>query len=129
MIRQAHATDCNDTVEFKLRPLVVPQDARLEVMVRVEPLSVPESITLTVLGRKAITWTRSDGGLVREGTTDVAIVPGPWTALDDQRRRLRFAAGGPRGRRDAGQKGGIVDWDQLATARVRPWWPPTRWSR
>ena len=56
-------------MEFKLRPLIVPQDARLEVMVRVEPRDVPKSLSLTVLGHKSVTWTRSDAGLVREGAT------------------------------------------------------------
>ena len=113
MIRQAHATDCNDTVEFKLRPLVVPQDARLEVLVRVEPLDVPESITLTVLGRKAITWTRSDGGLVREGTTDVAIVPGQWTTLTISAADCGLQPGDRVDGVTLAQKGGIVDWDNL----------------
>ena len=76
VIHQAHAMDCNDTVEFKLRPLTVPRDGRLEVMVRVDPQSVPASLALTVLGRKTITWKRADGGLVREGTTEPALAPG-----------------------------------------------------
>ena len=62
VIRQAHAADCNDTIEFKLRPLIVPQDGRLEVMVRVEPLDVPQSISLTAQGHKAVTWVRGDAG-------------------------------------------------------------------
>jgi hypothetical protein len=39
-------------------------------MVWIEPTRVPESFSLTVLGRKAITWKRAEGGMLREGTTE-----------------------------------------------------------
>ena len=78
VIRQAHATDCNDTIEFKLRPLVVPQDGRLEFKVRVERRDVPQSISLTALGasgavdasRRRPGPRRADGVGDRAGTVD-----------------------------------------------------------
>ncbi|MBM4090876.1 MAG: DUF1549 domain-containing protein, partial [Planctomycetes bacterium] len=112
-IRQAHASDCNDTVEFKLRPLVVPPDGRLEVMVWVDPRSVPESIALTIMGHKTITWKRGGAGLEREGGAEGAIVPGQWTPV-----AVSVADGGlqPGVRIDGvtfAQRGGVVYWDRL----------------
>jgi hypothetical protein len=113
VIRQAHAADCNDTVEFKLRPLTVPQEARLELMARVEPLSVPETITLTVLGHTPVTWSRTDKGLVRAGTTDLAIAPGVWTALSLTAADCGLQPGDAVTGVTLAQKGGVVQWDNL----------------
>lgn len=113
VIRQAHAADCNDTVEFKLRPVVVPQDGRLEVQVRVEPLSVPQSLTLSVLGRSSVRWSRTDGGLVRDGAADVAIVPGQWTRLSLVAADFGLQPGDRIEGITLAQQGGIVDWDDL----------------
>ena len=91
----------------------MPQDGRLEVMVRVDPLSVPESVSLTVLGRKTVTWKRSEGGLSREGTAEPAIQPGVWT----QRTLAAADFGLQPGDRIEGvtlaQSGGVVVWDNL----------------
>ena len=112
-IRQAHAADCNDTMEFKLRPLIVPQDALLDVMVRVEPLDIPQSISLTVQGHKTITWTRTDAGLAREGTSETAIVPGQWTQLAMSAADCGLQPGDRLDGITLAQKGGIVEWDCL----------------
>ena len=113
VIRQAHASDCNDTMEFKLRPLIVPQDARLEFMVRVEPLDVPESISLTVLGHKTVTWTRSDAGLAREGASTTVIVPGQWTQLTISAADCGVQPGDRLDGVTLAQRDGIVEWDCL----------------
>ncbi|MHB8970134.1 MAG: PSD1 and planctomycete cytochrome C domain-containing protein [Pirellulaceae bacterium] len=134
VIHQAHAMDCNDTVEFKLRPLTVPRDGRLEVMVRVDPQSVPASLALTVLGRQTITWKRADGGLVREGTTEPAIAPGTWTQLTIPVADCGLQAGDRIDGVTLAQQGGIVDWDNLrlagaATVATDPLESLTAWRK
>ncbi|MHB8955935.1 MAG: PSD1 and planctomycete cytochrome C domain-containing protein [Pirellulaceae bacterium] len=114
VIRQAHAAECNDTVEFKLRPLIFPSGGRLEVMVRLDPLSVPESFALTMLGQKTITWKRIDGGFVREGAMEPAVEPGVWTQITLTAADLGMQAGSQRiDGVTLAQTGGIVDWDNL----------------
>ncbi len=114
VIHQAHAKECNDTVEFKLQPLICPSEGRLEVMVRVDPESVPESFALTVLGQKTITWKRTDQGLVREGTTEPAVQPGVWTQLTIKAADFGQQAGPQRiDGVTLAQTGGTVDWDNL----------------
>src|SRR5439155_9496468 len=70
-IRQAFASTLTDTVEFKLRPIVVPDAGALEAWIRVEALDVPASVSIGIAGTgrgvrapagKSIKWTRSDKG-------------------------------------------------------------------
>lgn len=89
-IRQAFASTLTDTIEFKLRPIVVPANAALEAWIRVEPRDVPASVSIGIAGTgrgaravagKSAKWTRSDGLLVREGKSENAIVSGEWTKI------------------------------------------------
>jgi len=112
-IRQVCASDWNDTVEFKLRPVLVPQDARFEIMVRPDPLDVPQSITITILGRNALTWSRTPEGLVRVGTTGAPIVPGQWTAIALGAAECGLQPGDRIDGVTLAQTGGIVEWDNL----------------
>ncbi len=113
VIRQAHASDCTDTIEFKLRPLIVPPDGQLEVMVRVEPSDVPQSFSLTVQGRKAVTWVRGEGGLAREGSTQVVVAPGQWTQLTIPTIDCGLQPGDRIDGVTLAQQGGIVQWDNM----------------
>ncbi len=113
VIRQASAADLQDTIEFKLRPVVVPRDGRLEVMVWIDPLRVPKSFSLTVLGRKTVTWRRDEGGFVREGTTEPVVTPGVWTQLKFPTADCGLQPGDRIDGVQLAQSGGVVDWDQL----------------
>jgi hypothetical protein len=114
VIQQAFAADYNDTIEFKLQPLVVPHDGRLEMLVRVEPLDVPQTVSLTFAGhRKSVTWSRVEGGLVRDGSTDVSIVPGQWTKLSVPLADWGLQPGQRIGGVTLAQRGGIVQWDDM----------------
>ena len=92
-------------MEFKLRPLIVPQDARLEFMVRVEPLDVPESISLTVLGHKTVTWNAQRRGAGTRRCVNDGHRAWPVDSVDNLRRGLRCAAGRSLGWRDTCTKG------------------------
>lgn len=113
VIRQAHAESLDDTIEFKLRPLVVPQNARLETMVWVDPRSLPDSFSLTVLGKKAVTWRRVDEGFVRDGTTEPVIRPGVWTSVAIPAGEFGLQPGDRLAGVTLNQRGGVIDWDAL----------------
>src|SRR5439155_14491844 len=89
-IRQAFASTLTDTIEFKLRPIVVPENGQLEAWIRVEPLDVPASISIGIAGTgkgvravagKSVKWTRNDKRMMRDGKTENVIVPGEWTKI------------------------------------------------
>src|SRR5262245_51696664 len=86
-IHQAFGSNRTDTVEFKLRPIVVPHEAMLECWLRAEPLDVPESVAIGVAGStrntngKSVEWKRTERGLVRDGSPEGVVIPGQWTRL------------------------------------------------
>jgi hypothetical protein len=122
-IRQAFASTLTDTIEFKLRPIVVPQDASLEVWIRAESLDVPDFVTFGVAGTgrgaraaagKSIKWTRTNKGLVREGMKDPAIVAGQWTKLTIDADDLGLKPGDTLTGVSLAQNGGVCYWDNVS---------------
>ena len=113
VIRQAHATGCNDTIDFKLRPVVVPQDAVLEFWLWIPPQDIPQTVTLAVAGGQAVTWTKGDNGLRRDGSND-AVPPGQWTKLSVPAAAFGLQPGGTLTSVTMSQAGGIAYWDELA---------------
>ncbi|MCU0960483.1 MAG: PSD1 and planctomycete cytochrome C domain-containing protein [Pirellulaceae bacterium] len=113
VIRQAHAVDCDDTVEFKLRPMVVPHDARVEWQVRVAAPDIPESLRLTALGRGSVTWQRDGETLVREGHAESPVPAGAWVRLSVPAADLGLQPGDRLEGVTLAQRGGVVDWDEL----------------
>src|SRR5207248_3432073 len=49
-IKQAFASTLTDTIDLKLRPIVVPNEGQLEAWIRVEPLDVPASVSIGIAG-------------------------------------------------------------------------------
>jgi hypothetical protein len=122
-IRQAFASNLTDTIEFKLLPIVVPHRATFEAWIRVEPLDVPNFVTFGVAGAgkgaraaagKSVKWTRSDKGLVREGASDAAIVPGQWTKLVIDADDLGMKAGDTLAGISLAENGGVCYWDNVS---------------
>src|SRR5262245_14588296 len=120
-IRQAFASMLTDTIEFKLRPIVVPEAAKFEVWIRVEPLDVPSFITFGVAGKgrgaragsgKSAKWTRTGKGLLREGT-DTAIPPVEWTKLVIAADDLGLKAGDTVTGISLAENGGVCYWDNV----------------
>jgi hypothetical protein len=112
VIRQASSTNYTDNVDFKLRPIVIPHEATFEAWVRVEPLSLPESVTLGTSNDKEIVWKKSDQRLQRDGSADV-IVPGKWTKLTIPASDLGYEPGQRLDGIKLAQSGGIAYWDVL----------------
>lgn len=118
VIRQRFASSMTDTIEFKLIPVAIPQEAKLEVFVRVDALDIPKTISVGVSGKKTITWTRQDSGLVREGSggqeTAMSIVPGQWTKLSIPATDLDLKPGDRLASLTLNETGGIAYWDAVA---------------
>lgn len=113
VIRQAFGAPYNDDIEFKLRPITIPHDAVFEFSVRVETVETPSSISFGPIGGKAMTWNRTDAGLVREGGSAPEIVPGQWTRLTVSAADLGLKAGARFGGLKLSETGGIAYWDAV----------------
>jgi hypothetical protein len=111
VIKQASAENYTDTIEFKLRPLVAPQDGVLEVSLRVDPVNVPTTVTLSVPGKGTASWTRTDAGFVRKGEQEVVFQPGQWARLSVPITALKLKPGERIASVALAQDGGIAYWD------------------
>src|SRR4029079_3798531 len=101
-VKQAFASHVTGTMEFKLRPIAVPENAKFEAWLRVEPLDVPSYVTFGVAGTgkgyragagKSVKWTRDEKGVLRENADAPAIVSGEWTKLVIASEELGLKAG------------------------------------
>lgn len=112
IIRQVFASTYNDEFEFKLRPIIIPHDAVFEVSIRVDATDPPNSVNFGPVNGKAVTWTKGDGGLVREGGQS-KIVPGAWNRLSVPASDLGLKPGDRLHGLKIGQTGGIAYWDAI----------------
>jgi hypothetical protein len=119
-IKQAFASNLTDTIEVKLRPIVVPHEAMIECWLRVEPLDVPKSVSVGLAGAarnqkgKSVEWTRRGEDLVRAGTKEEPIVPGQWNRLVVPVADLGLKAGDTFSGIAVQQNGGVCYWDWIA---------------
>ena len=113
-LRQAFADNYTDTIEFKLRPITVPNDAAIQLALRVDPLSLPDSVTFSVPGKGSVTWKRTDAGFVRNGREEPELVAGQWTQLSIPAADLGLKPGDRIGSISLAQHGGIAWWDACA---------------
>lgn len=114
VIRQAYGAAYNDQIEFKLRPIVIPQDAVFEFSLRVDINEIPTSINFGALVGKSMTWTRTEAGFVRDGVKEVEIVPGRWHSLTVTAAELGLKPGERLTGLKLSQTGGIAYWDAIA---------------
>ncbi len=121
-IKQAFASTLTDTIDLKLRPVVVPHASTLEAWIRVEPLDVPASVSIGIAGTgkgyravagKSAKWVRSEGNLVREGTSENAIVAGDWTKLSVPLDDLGLKPGDTLTGVSLVENGGVCYWDNM----------------
>lgn len=112
IIRQVFASSYNDEFEFKLRPIIIPHDATFDFFVRVDATDLPNSVNFGPVNGKAVTWTKGDGGLVREGGQS-KIVPGEWNRLSVLASDLGLKPGDRLHGLKIGQTGGIAYWDAV----------------
>ncbi|HEY2412457.1 MAG TPA: PSD1 and planctomycete cytochrome C domain-containing protein [Pirellulaceae bacterium] len=121
VIRQAFASNLTDTIEFKLRPIVVPENGRIECQVRVEPQDLPKSfaIGLGTAGKRAVStksvgWVRDGDRLVRKsGPKDHVVTPGQWAKLLIKTVDLGLKPGDTLGGLSLQQNGGVCYWDDV----------------
>jgi hypothetical protein len=118
VIHQAFGSSRTDTIEFKLRPIVVPENGQIEASVRVEPLDIPRSVAIGVaaggkrpMAGKSAEWTRQGAGLVRSSSKDQPIRPGEWTRLVVPAADLGLKPGDELNGVSLQQNGGVCDWD------------------
>ena len=113
VIRQAFASSYTDDFEFKLRPVVIPQDATLEVFLRVDAVDLPTSVSVGAANGKTVTWNKTDSGLIRDGADRSDIVPGEWSRLFISVADLGLKPGDRLNGMKLGQTGGIAYWDAV----------------
>ncbi|MFO0869993.1 MAG: PSD1 and planctomycete cytochrome C domain-containing protein [Pirellulales bacterium] len=114
VLRQAMASSYTDTLEFKLRPVVVPHDAALEFWVRLDPFDPPRSVALGIPGGKTITWQKTEQGLARPGSPTEPLVPGQWVKQTVPASELGLTPGTRIAALTLNQVDGIAYWDALA---------------
>ena len=116
IIRQAFASSYNDEFEFKLRPIVVPNDGVFEALVRADALDIPTSISFGLYRGKVVTWMKSEQRLVRDDLKDSVITPGGWTRLSVPAADLGLKPGDRVNGVRLAQTGGIAYWDSVTLA-------------
>lgn len=114
VIRQAFGASYNDDIEFKLRSIVIPEDAVFEFSLRVEATEIPTSIEFGPTGGKHVKWTKAAAGLARNGVQQADIVPGQWNSLKVAATELGLKAGDRLNGLKLNQTGGIAYWDAIA---------------
>ena len=121
VIKQAYAVTLTDTIEPKLRPLVVPHEGQIEAWVYLDPRDVPKSISLGLSapgrrGGKSVQWQRTEDGrtLARAGQPDQRILAGQWTRLSIAVGDLGLEPGDPLAGLALSQTGGVCYWDAVA---------------
>ncbi|MFM7074027.1 MAG: DUF1553 domain-containing protein, partial [Planctomycetota bacterium] len=114
ILRQAQAASYTDTIEFKLKPVVMPPDGTLEVWLRIDPVDPPASVAVGAVGGQAVTWKRGETGFVREKPSEPPVELGKWTKLSLRAAELGFKPGDRLNGVTLNQTGGIAYWDSMA---------------
>lgn len=121
VVRQQFASSTTDDFEFKLRPIILPQDAVFEVSVLVDAVDTPTSVTFGPQNGKLVTWRKGENGFTRDGGTQVEIIPGRWNKLKVTAADVGLKPGDRIPGLKLGQFGGITYWDDIAlTGQCEP---------
>jgi len=120
VIRQASASSLTDTIEFKLRPIVVPENGRIECSVRIDGRDIPKTIAIGIgtagkraMSTKAVEWTRDGDKLVRTSTKDQPVTPDQWVQLTVKAADLGLKPGDTLVGLSLQQNGGVCYWDAV----------------
>lgn len=113
VIRQASAVEYNDNIEFKLRPIVVPQNGELTFLIRVPASDVPNHATIAIHGAGNFRLVKVAGGMAKNGTTEVIVKPNVWNRLTVPAVDLGLKAGDRIPGIALSQNGGVVFWDKI----------------
>ena len=113
VIRQAFGSSSNDDFEFKLRPVIVPHDAVIEVLLRVDSRDLPSSVGFGATNGKSVTWTNTAGSLVRAGGQPTNLILDQWNRLTVTAADLGLKPGDRLNGIKLSQTGGIAYWDAV----------------
>ena len=118
VLRQANSYFHEDAIDFRLRPVVVPDKGTLAAWVWLDPTHPPAAVALQVNGKK-LYWggeATADSGYgtggfgVRQGPLPQ---PGAWVHLSVPTAEFGLAAGGRIGSLTLQEYGGIAHWDEV----------------
>ncbi|MBN9522322.1 PSD1 domain-containing protein [bacterium] len=120
VLRQANSFFHQDSLTFRVRPVVVPENGTFEAWVYIDPLHPPAGVAVVLAGGKRVAWgsdtkdfTGSAGG--RVGATRGPLPPaGAWTKLSVPLSELGLKAGATVGSLTLQEFGGVVYWDDVA---------------
>jgi len=126
-LRQTNGAFFEDTLAPKLRPLVLPEKPRIDVWVRLEPLSAPSSVAVMLEDRRAY-WGNEDAEDDYESRRAARVIragplpaPGVWTKLSFDPTELGLKPGARLTKLAFQHSGGIVEWDLCTlTGEVQP---------
>lgn len=121
-LRQASAANYHDKIENFTQPMVVPENGKFAVWVRIDPFEPSQTLTLEVIGpqgNRRVVW----GNASRYGVKDSdpnrlgdVPLPGQWTQLEIPAAALELKAGDAVKGVTLAQFGGIAWWDGLRLA-------------
>ncbi|MBA4064790.1 MAG: hypothetical protein C0501_13970 [Isosphaera sp.] len=138
VLRQANSYFHEDSVQFRLKPVVVPAGGTVEAWVRLDPRHPPLAVAVVVNGKKV--WWGTDpsadsrysgGGL---GTRKGALpAPGSWVLLSAPAADFGLADDGPLTALALQEYGGVAYWDAVTVsgevnpatdplASCKTWW-------
>ena len=124
-LKQAFASNYQDKFDNPTRPLVVPEDARLSVWVRIDADEVPQTIMLQLdsnQGSHKALWgePKQQYGVSKTDKNWLGEIParGRWTRLEIPLDRINLKSGALVNSIAFTQFGGIAWWDGLTIAGV-----------
>jgi hypothetical protein len=121
-LQQASASKYQDKFEQPLQPLVVPENPRLSVFVRIDRYEPPQSLVLQVdtnHGSHAVVWGESKShGVAKTDPSWMGEIPesGKWLRFEIPPEKINLKSGAFVNAVSFTQVGGIVWWDGLTLA-------------
>lgn len=121
-LKQAFASNYQDKFENPIQPLVIPENARLSVWVRIDPDEKPDALMIEIGstgGNRKLFW--GDAGKFGGAKSDkhwLGEIPEPrrWTRLEVPAEKLDLKPGSLVNSVALSQFGGVAWWDGLAIA-------------
>ncbi len=114
-LRQASAANYHDKIENFTQPLVIPDNAKFIVSVRIDPFEPPQTITIEINGRRVIWGNAEKYGAKNTDPNRLGDVPpaGQWTLLEIPAAAFELKPGDVVKGITLAQFGGIAWWDGL----------------
>ncbi|MBS0211222.1 MAG: DUF1553 domain-containing protein [Planctomycetes bacterium] len=127
VLKQANSHFFEDTVQSQLLPVIVPEDGRFEVWLRVDPENVPDGVSIVLGstgGTRRVWWGNDDAldggfpGIAQSERIGPLPEPGQWTRLIVSAKDFGLKAGQRVNSIALQQAGGVVYWDAFAVQGI-----------